>query len=117
MKRILGAAVAASAMVGLGWTPGASWAGPGENIARGARYTLAPAPNYGHCSDAGDATQLGRYGVLVDVAVGVLVDVAVGVAVSVAVDVGVGVGTSSSSDSPAEITAPLPSTNSTVTVY
>ncbi len=28
------------------------------NIARGAAYTLTPAPAYAHCTDAGDATQL-----------------------------------------------------------
>lgn len=34
-----------------------------ENIALGAPYTLDPAPNYAHCTDPGDATQLtdGKY--------------------------------------------------------
>ncbi|HQK92557.1 MAG TPA: discoidin domain-containing protein, partial [Armatimonadota bacterium] len=31
---------------------------PGPNVARGAPYTLNPAPNYGHCTDAGDGVQL-----------------------------------------------------------
>jgi len=36
---------------------------PQTNIARGASYTLDPAPNYGYCTDPGDATQLtdGQY--------------------------------------------------------
>jgi hypothetical protein len=29
-----------------------------ENLARGKRYTLEPAPDYEHCTDAGDLTQL-----------------------------------------------------------
>ncbi len=35
----------------------------GDNLARGRPYTLSPAPNYQHCTDAGDAVQLtdGRY--------------------------------------------------------
>ncbi|MBN2311232.1 MAG: hypothetical protein JXR94_19800 [Candidatus Hydrogenedentes bacterium] len=31
---------------------------PGENIALGAPYTLQPGPDYQHCTDPGDATQL-----------------------------------------------------------
>lgn len=30
----------------------------GENLARGASYALAPAPNYSHCTDPGDREQL-----------------------------------------------------------
>jgi F5/8 type C domain-containing protein len=29
-----------------------------ENIARGAKYTLSPGPNYSYCTDSGDITQL-----------------------------------------------------------
>ena len=31
---------------------------PGENLARGKPYTLAPRPDYRHCTDPGDRTQL-----------------------------------------------------------
>jgi len=31
---------------------------PGENIARGKKYTLDPRPNYQYCTDAGDHVQL-----------------------------------------------------------
>ena len=31
---------------------------PSKNIARGAKYTLTPEPNYPHCTDAGDIRQL-----------------------------------------------------------
>lgn len=31
---------------------------PGKNIALGKKYTLSPAPNYEHCTDPGDKTQL-----------------------------------------------------------
>ena len=31
---------------------------PGENLARGKPYRLAPAPTYRHCTDGGDRTQL-----------------------------------------------------------
>jgi hypothetical protein len=30
----------------------------GDNLAAGRSYTLWPAPDYGHCTDPGDATQL-----------------------------------------------------------
>jgi hypothetical protein len=33
-------------------------AGEGENLARGKSYTLSPRPDYRHCTDPGDATQL-----------------------------------------------------------
>ncbi|MBM3473533.1 MAG: hypothetical protein FJX75_09710 [Armatimonadetes bacterium] len=38
---------------------------PGPNLALGKSYTLAPAPNYGYCTEPGDATQLtdGEYSV------------------------------------------------------
>ena len=36
----------------------AAAAAPGENIAVGKPYTLKPAPDYKHCTDPGDATQL-----------------------------------------------------------
>lgn len=32
--------------------------GPLENLALGKPYTVSPAPDYGHCADAGAATQL-----------------------------------------------------------
>ncbi len=42
---------------------GAEIPGPGENLARGKSYTLDPAPNYVHCTDADDRSQLtdGQY--------------------------------------------------------
>ncbi|MBM4078780.1 MAG: hypothetical protein FJ278_03705, partial [Planctomycetes bacterium] len=38
---------------------------PGENLARGKTYSLDPKPNYGYCTEPGDATQLtdGEYSV------------------------------------------------------
>lgn len=41
----------------------ATWERPGENIALGKTYTLAPGPNYGYCRDDGDKVQLtdGQY--------------------------------------------------------
>jgi len=38
--------------------PAAGAEAAGENIARGARYTLSPQPTYVHCTDPGDAVQL-----------------------------------------------------------
>ena len=60
MKATLAAAALMTA--GLAWAPGASGAAsadrPGENMALGAGYTMQPAPNYEHCTDAPDSTQL-----------------------------------------------------------
>jgi hypothetical protein len=40
------------------WSPLACGQRPPENMARGCAYTMQPAPNYGHCTDAGDTAQL-----------------------------------------------------------
>ncbi len=49
--------VAAAAVAPLGSLLATEHAPP-ENMARGCGYTMYPAPSYGHCTDAGDATQL-----------------------------------------------------------
>ncbi len=55
-------AAVALLMVGCACSPEASGAAPAdrpsENIALGASYTMEPAPNYEHCTDAADVTQL-----------------------------------------------------------
>ena len=56
MKRRLAAAAMLTAA--LAWVQGSAAAQPGENIALGARYTLDPGPNYGLCTEPGDAEQL-----------------------------------------------------------
>ena len=56
MKRRLAAAAMLTAAVA--WVQGSAAAQPGENIALGARYTLDPGPNYGLCTEPGDAEQL-----------------------------------------------------------
>ncbi|MDE2812300.1 MAG: hypothetical protein OXM01_04715, partial [Gemmatimonadota bacterium] len=65
MKRTL--AAVALLMAALAWAqdtavvphaPGTIPNRPSENIALGASYTLEPGPNYGLCSDPGDAEQL-----------------------------------------------------------
>ena len=48
---------------GVGLAAQTAVARPGENLALGKPYTLNPAPDYAHCTDPGDATQLtdGQY--------------------------------------------------------
>ncbi len=56
MKRTL--AAIGLLIVGLAWAQDTAVDRPSENIALGASYTMEPAPNYEHCTDAADVTQL-----------------------------------------------------------
>lgn len=47
-----------SALLAVMLTAAVAAAGPAENLARGNAYTLFPQPNYRHCTDPGDTTQL-----------------------------------------------------------
>jgi hypothetical protein len=64
MKRCCDFALAHVALAWVAWAVAVSAASaapagrPGENLARGKTYTLFPRPNYKHCTDPGDATQL-----------------------------------------------------------
>lgn len=52
-------ALTAAALVTVGgWCAAAEFVPPGPNLALHKPYTMEPAPNYGDCADAGDATQL-----------------------------------------------------------
>jgi hypothetical protein len=60
-RAVIGLALLATVLGGAGLAaaePAAPQAGPGKNIALGAKYQLSPAPNYEYCTDPGDLTQL-----------------------------------------------------------